>query len=613
MDNQDFMDPMEPNEQNPVTENDSDTDAVLEEVEEFLQQDDHSQEEETEFSETDGWEMPALEDQETDLTGGDEFHEELRDLLGDPLGSLDAPTEILDHDHALAGAGEEKLLPEQDGTIPASEEFRDQEYRDTFGDDLDRAFGDLPEEEPEEPQRPVRRKLPKKPKKGSGLFGIPHFLATILYFVVILAISVTLARVVWLCADDMLALTKEKEETVISVTLTETDTLESVAERLVDHGFIRNGNVFTFKGAEKPIAMTLSESDTVEDFGRKLQQAGFKATGNTYSLLAEKLITVTITDSDTLEDIAKKLVDAGLVRYDNLFEFYGKFTDAREKISSGTFQLDKTYDYHALVSAMNRSSSNRTEITVTIPEGYSCRQIFALLEENGVCTAEKLGEAAMEGEYKGYWFLNGLPRDSEYCLEGYLFPDTYNFYLGDDPERVIDKMLDDFDYRFRESMQNQIATLNDRLAKMMRNHGYDEEYIDAHRMTIREIVTVASLIEKETAGRDESATIASVIYNRLTNAGNYPYLDIDATVLYALGEHKEVLTAEDLQIDSPYNTRNHQGLPPGPIANPGLDSLQAALNPKDTGYYFYALDKATGMHHFTETYEAHMQFLQSQE
>lgn len=468
--------------------------------------------------------------------GADPENEDLTKLLYDVRQELDDGEEEYEQPE-LPGDPEQE--PQDTGRMPPQEEFRDQEYRDTFGDDLDRAFGDVPEEPEEEPEpqqtAPQRKKLPKKPKKGSGLLGIPHFLATILYFVVILAISVTLARMLWLCADDMLALTKE-----------------------------------------------------------------------------DKSVSVTISDTDTLDQIADKLVDAGLVRYKKVFLFYAKFSNARSKISSGTFELNSVYDYHALISNMSRYASGREEVEVMIPEGYTCKQIFALLEEQGVCTAKALEQASMEGEFENYWFLEGVERNDKYCLEGYLFPDTYDFYKDDDAERVLEKMLDDFDYRFRDSMQDMIPQLNDRLAKMMEDNGYDADYIESHRLTIREIVIVASLIEKETASNSESPKIASVIYNRLTNAQAYPYLDIDATILYALGEHKEELTAEDLKIDSPYNTRNHQGLPPGPIANPGLASLQAALNPDDTTYHYYALDNETKRHHFSETYAEHEEFLASQ-
>ena len=128
-------------------------------------------------------------------------------------------------------------------------------------------------------------------------------------------------------------------------------------------------------------------------------------------------------------------------------------------------------------------------------------------------------------------------------------------------------------------------------------------------MTVFEVITVASLIEEETANTLESYTISSVIYNRLTNAANYPFLNIDATILYALGTHKTELTLEDLQVDSPYNTYTHTGLTPGPISNPGLYSINAALDPDDTDYYFYAMDPETGTHHFSRSSDEHEAFL----
>jgi len=136
-----------------------------------------------------------------------------------------------------------------------------------------------------------------------------------------------------------------------------------------------------------------------------------------------------------------------------------------------------------------------------------------------------------------------------------------------------------------------------------------KDYIQEHTLDVMDVVNIAAMIERETAGSGESATIASVIYNRLCNP-NYPFLNIDATIQYALGERKATLTYEDLEIDSPYNTYLYPGLPVGPISNPGLNSLKAALNPEDTGYYYYALD-VDGMHHFSRNQEEHEAFLAS--
>lgn len=319
----------------------------------------------------------------------------------------------------------------------------------------------------------------------------------------------------------------------------------------------------------------------------------------------EKEITVTVEESDTIEDIALKLQEAGLIRYTQLFELYAIISDAREDISAGTYTLNTIYDYHALVNSMSYYSEAREEVTVMIPEGYTCAQIFELLAEKKVCSAAELEAYAAQGELDEYWFLDGVERGSGNCLEGFLFPDTYNFYIGDSPEAVLEKMLDNFNYRFSEEHIAALEALNTRLAEMMASDGHDEAYMEENKLSVRDLVTVASLIEKETSGAEESPTIASVIYNRLFNWGDTPrFLNIDASLLYVLG-HKEALTTEDLQTDSPYNTYMYTGLVPGPIANPGLSSIEAALNPADTGYYYYVYDPGAGEHLFASSADEH--------
>ena len=238
-------------------------------------------------------------------------------------------------------------------------------------------------------------------------------------------------------------------------------------------------------------------------------------------------------------------------------------------------------------------------------------QIFLRLEEEGVCSYNDLMEAAATATFN-YSFLEGGEEGSAYRLEGFLFPDTYDFYVNDDPDRVLEKLLSNFNRKFSDDASAQLETLNTALAERWTAKGYDESYIEAHRMTIYDLVTVASMIEKETASAKESSTIASVIYNRLCDPANYPYLNIDATIVYALGGVDGALTYEDTQIDSPYNTYNRTGLPAGPISNPGLSSISAALNPADTSYYYYALDDSTGLHHFSESYDEHQAFLAGQ-
>lgn len=425
--------------------------------------------------------------------------------------------------------------------------FRDQEYMDTFGmgEDLDRVFSDEPYVAPE-PQE----EIPQYTDNGE--------------------------------------LREEKEE-----------------EKPVRKGRPKRKKTYRFFGIPHILA-TLVWLVLVVVIGVNLGRVIWLCATD---LLAfgreEQVVSVTIEEEDTIEDIAQKLKDSGLIQYTQLFEFYADITDAREDISAGTFELNTIYDYNALVNNMTRYSSSREVVRVTIPEGYNCAQMFALLEEKGVCSAEDLGEFAQNGELAEYWFLEGVERNGPYCLEGFLFPDTYDFYINDSAGSVLSKLLNCFENRFSDELIAAIDTLNQRLTATMQSNGCSEEYIAEHQMDIYDIMIVASLIEEETAGVSESFTISSVIYNRLYDWGDTPrYLNIDAALLYAIG-HKDVLSAEDLATDTPYNTYLYTGLVPTPISNPGINSISAALNPEDTDYYFYVLDPSTGGHIFSRTSDEH--------
>lgn len=317
-------------------------------------------------------------------------------------------------------------------------------------------------------------------------------------------------------------------------------------------------------------------------------------------------ITVSIPDGATISQIAGELKSKGLVRYETLFKFYCWASHAEKTIEPGTYTLNSRYDYHALVSNMIEASPDRAVVEVTIPEGYECEDIFRLLEADGVCSYQDLADTAASYEF-AYDFLQEIPYGSENRLEGYLFPDTYQFYMSDDPANVIDKFLRNFDNKFTDDLYDALDALNDRLAQRMRTNGFTETEITDGRLSLYDLITVASLVEKETAKTSESASIASVIYNRLCSK-LYPCLEIDATIQYALAERKEILSNADKGVLSPYNTYTNAGLPAGPIANPGMNSIRAALYPAETDYYFYALD-TTGVHHFSETYYEHQNFL----
>lgn len=305
-------------------------------------------------------------------------------------------------------------------------------------------------------------------------------------------------------------------------------------------------------------------------------------------------VTITITEEDDIPAIAEKLQKAGMIRYANLFEMFTKVTGKGDNILIGTITFsDKTvYDYNALINAMSYRGGSSVTVEIMIPEGYCCAQIFALLDEKGVCNASELEEYAANGELKAYWFLDGVERGHKYCLEGFMFPDTYEFYLDDEPQAVIEKFLDNFNRRFSDRMIDKFVKLNSKLG--------------SHKITVYELITMASMVEKEKANVLEGYTIASVYYNRLTHPASFPVLNCDATIIYATEYRDKETLITDSQINaSPYNTYTQPGLPPTPIANPGLASLDAALEPEDTGYYYYVLNKATNSHVFSKTYDEH--------
>lgn len=393
-----------------------------------------------------------------------------------------------------------------------------------------------------EPQLSVRKGRPKR-KKGSGLLGLPHLAATVIWLALIVVIGVSLGRTLWLCCADLMA------------------------------------------------------------FGKPSAQA-----------------TITIGDDDDIETISRMLAEKNLIRYPGLFKTFAQLTGKDENISVGTFTLNSRLDYNAMINGMTAYASDREEVTVMLREGFTCAQMFQVLEDYGVCTVEELEEYAANGELDDYWFLEGVQRGDKYCLEGYLFPDTYDFYTNDEPRRVIEKFLDAFDARFTDIMRERLVTIGENYALWLAEEGYDQEYIDAHPMTIREVVIIASMIEKESTGGEESYNISSVIFNRLTDSSQPPYLNIDATLIYALGGNidpetgkTKPLTYEDLEIDTPYNTYKYVGLTPGPISNPSQESLNAAVSPNDTSFYYYALDPETGEHRFFKTYKEHLAFLDSLE
>ena len=395
--------------------------------------------------------------------------------------------------------------------------FRDQEYHDTFDEYFEQAFeAEEPKSEPDASEAPpVKHKRPnffqrrrdRRRRKRKDSLALSIF-GNIIYFVLFAAAAILIAKYAWLCADDVLALTKQ----------------------------------------DSPVSIAIEEGDS-------------------------------------LDKITKKLHDAGLIEYPWLFKFYGEYANVEEQVRPGVYELNTMFDYHALVNGM-QGSYNRMTTTVTIIEGKTSREIFEQLDEAGVCSYDALAKAAAEAEFD-YEFLDGLEYGSLYRLDGYLFPDTYEFYLADDAENVINKFLRNFDNRMDDTMMAKVSM-----------SGY----------SLHEILAIASIIQEEAAAVEENDLIASVIYNRL-DSESLRLLQMDSTVFYAaelMGE------SFDTGLDSPYNTYAYPGIPAGPIDNPGMAAIEAALDPADTNYYYFAYGK-DGLSHFYNDWDSFEQFLASDE
>ena len=378
--------------------------------------------------------------------------------------------------------------------------------------------------------------LPVRPSRESrtGCIG------GLMYFVFIVCVSVILACLAWMAASDALALNKESFSAVVN------------------------------------LPSSIFETKTVDELD---------ADGNVIG-------TKTVRTAD-ISYVSEELKQAGLIQYKWLFEFFCRISHAERKVTPGNYELKSSFDYRALVQNMRAGSGATITIDVTFPEGFTMEQIFRRLEEKEVCSYEDLMEAAANYKYN-YSFLEGLEPGDASRLEGFLFPDTYQFYVGMQASSAINKFLENFHYLQTADMLKQ---------------AYDRN------LSMRNVVIIASMIEKEAAvdvehQTDDRALIASVIMNRLKEG--MP-LGIDATILYVFPDHEGAPTNEMLEFDSPYNTRLHSGLPPTPICNPGLASIMAALNPESTNYYYYALNTETGMHEFFTNAEDFNEFVATQD
>lgn len=288
--------------------------------------------------------------------------------------------------------------------------------------------------------------------------------------------------------------------------------------------------------------------------------------------------------------IARLLEQHGLIRNAEIFRYYLYYKGKGSRMQAGEYAFTPGDSLDEIIRKLETGDVIPIEmVRLTIPEGYTVRQIAKRMGTMEGWSEQTVLELLSDKEaFADVELVQHIPDDSsiQFALEGYLFPETYDFVPGTTEKEAIKALL--------QMTANRLKQLPE---------GW-ESRLEELGITFHEMMTIASLIEREVVVDHERALVAGVIYNRLALPMR---LQIDATVQYALGEQKEVVLLDDLKIDSPYNTYENDGLPPGPIASPSLRSIEAALYPEETSYYFYVTKKDGSREHlFAETYEEHL-------
>lgn len=301
---------------------------------------------------------------------------------------------------------------------------------------------------------------------------------------------------------------------------------------------------------------------------------------------SDENVEVVIPEDSSYSEIIDILEDNGLIKrklFCKIFTKYRDFDD--ETYLSGNYFLNSSMGVEGMLKDIMAAPVTADTIKLSFPEGWTVQQIFEKLEKNDVCDTNKLYSAIRSSSFTYDFYTDITDNSKRYLkLEGYLFPDTYDFYVDADTNYVIKKFLDNFESKWTDEYQARADKL-----------GY----------TTDEILTIASIIQKEAANSEQMKTISSVIHNRLNDPANYPTLGCDSTAIYISNYVTPVVgEATGIVYYNNYDTSAVRGLPPGPICNPGMDAIKAALYPENTDYYYFAHDN-NGKIYLSKTFTGH--------
>lgn len=290
----------------------------------------------------------------------------------------------------------------------------------------------------------------------------------------------------------------------------------------------------------------------------------------------EDSIIIEVKQGEGFYDILDKLDKENKLTNKLLIKVNLAIDKRKVNLTEGIYEINTNSSLEELIKSLENKDGDKDLVKLTIPEGYSIEDIAKSVEDKGICSKDEFIKDVKDYKLPSFVKNNNKKR---YNLEGYLYPDTYLIEKGSNANDIIKSMLDRFEDVLKQAE--------------------DETKVEISDEDVEKIVTIASMIEREARVPGDRPLISSVIYNRLEKDMK---LQIDAAVIYALGYHVDVVLNKHLEVDSPYNVYKYKGLPVGPIANPGLDCIKAALLPEKTDYLYYIM-KDDGSHYFTNNYE----------
>lgn len=319
-------------------------------------------------------------------------------------------------------------------------------------------------------------------------------------------------------------------------------------------------------------------------------------------------IMIEIPDNASVDQIANILKKSEVISEKEFFRIYAFATKFSGAFSGGIYELDTNMDYQAIINCLKNQSKIDAVSEITFTEGMNILDYAQLLESNKVCQKDEFLKLCKSNQFDSkYPFLKDINQSENrlYKLEGYLFPDTYQFYKGENASDVIIKILNNYDKRIIK--KNTLEGHKDKISL--------SELAKSKGLTLDETINIASLIQAEAANKDDMYLVSSVIHNRLKtleNNGQSPFgensisvLRLDSTIYYPYKTKSAVPQNIEKTFKSDYNTYKIEGLPPGPICNPGKDAVLASLNPADTEYYYYC-HSSSGKAFYAKTNDAHI-------